>query len=76
MDLSSPSKENLSFMIEKITEKLRMINSGAFGGDSFTSEQYTDVRDLYELVMSKTSFSPSEMEAIVSELGNLRKKSD
>jgi uncharacterized protein YfkK (UPF0435 family) len=31
------------------------------------------LKDLYDMVMSKERFSISEIEAIVSELGNLRK---
>jgi uncharacterized protein YfkK (UPF0435 family) len=36
-------------------------------------ESYEDLKDLYDVVMSKEKFSISEIDAITSELGNLRK---
>lgn len=73
MNLSTPSKENVEYMIEQIKEKLRMVNADAMKSEHFTEEHYEDLLDLYEMVMKRDSFSPSEMQAIVSELGSLRK---
>lgn len=73
MNLSIPSAENVEFMIEQIKEKLRMVNVDAMRSDSFGEEQYEDLHYLYEMVMKRDSFSPSEMQAIVAELGSLRK---
>ena len=73
MDLNTPSLENVVYMIEQIKEKLRMVNVDAMQSDKFDEEKYEDVQYLYEMVMKRDSFSPSEMEAIVSELGSLRK---
>jgi len=73
MDLNTPSLENVVYMIEQIKEKLRMVNVDAMQSDKFDEEKYEDLQYLYEMVMKRDSFSPSEMEAIVSELGTLRK---
>lgn len=73
MNLSTPSATNVEFMIEQIKEKLRMVNVDAMRSDSFSEEQYDDLLYLYEMVMKRDSFSPSEMQAIVTELGSLRK---
>ena len=73
MDLNTPSLENVVYMIEQIKEKLRMVNVDAMQSDKFDQEKYEDLQYLYEMVMKRDSFSPSEMEAIVSELGSLRK---
>ena len=73
MDLNTPSLENVIYMIEQIKEKLRMVNVDAMQSDKFDEEKYEDLQYLYEMVMKRDSFSPSEMEAIVSELGTLRK---
>lgn len=72
MDLSQPSKENIRFMIEAIKDKLRMVNVDAMKADDFTASEYEDLCYLYEMVSRRDSFSPSEMQAIASELGNLR----
>ena len=73
MDLSTPSQENVIYMINQIKEKLRMVNVDAMKSDHFTEEQYEDILYLYEMIMKRSTFSPSEMQAIVSELGTLRK---
>ncbi|MEK4427072.1 DUF1128 domain-containing protein [Solibacillus sp. FSL K6-1523] len=73
MELSNPTQENVIFMIEQIKEKLRMVNVDAMQADQFNAEKYEDLLYLYEMVMKRESFSLSEMNAIVSELGELRK---
>ena len=60
-------------MIETIKEKLRMVNVDAMRSENFNATQYEDLVYLYEMVKKRDTFSPSEMEAIASELGNLRK---
>jgi uncharacterized protein YfkK (UPF0435 family) len=74
VDLSQKSTENVEYMIEKIKEKLRMLNFGAIKPSHFDEEMYEDLKFLYDMVMKKTSFSPNEMQAIAEELGNLRKQ--
>jgi uncharacterized protein YfkK (UPF0435 family) len=74
VDLSQKSVENVEYMIEKIKEKLRMLNFGAIKPSHFDEEMYEELKDLYDMVMKKTSFSPNEMQAIAEELGNLRKQ--
>lgn len=73
MDLSTPTPENIHFMIEEIKDKLRMVNADAMRSETFDTEQYEDLVYLYKLVQKRSAFSPSEMEAIVAELGSLRK---
>lgn len=73
MDLSTPSQENVMYMIEQMKEKLRMVNVDAMQPDAFDENKYEDLQYLYKMVMKRNSFSPSEMNAIVSELGELRK---
>ncbi|MER2029425.1 MAG: DUF1128 domain-containing protein [Solibacillus sp.] len=73
MDLSNPSQQNVIYMIEQIKEKLRMVNVDAMQSTAFDEGKYEDLQYLYEMVMKRDSFSPSEMNAIVAELGALRK---
>ena len=72
MDLTKNSPEAVEFMVEAIKEKLRMMNIGAIKSDSFNAEMHEELYDLYEMVIRKQKFSPSEMEAIAEELGRLR----
>ncbi|MFJ8237563.1 DUF1128 domain-containing protein [Ureibacillus sp. NPDC094379] len=73
MDLSKPTQENVVFIIEQMKEKLRMVNVDAMKSEHFTEEHYEDLLYLYEMVMKRDTFSPSEMQAIVTELGAFRK---
>ena len=73
MDLTEKTIENVEFMIEKIKEKLKVLNLGAIKPSHFDENMYAELKDIYELVMKKNSFSPNEMQALVEELGNLRK---
>ncbi|WLR42499.1 DUF1128 domain-containing protein [Bacillus carboniphilus] len=75
MDLSQKSIENITIMIDKIVEKLNVLNMGVIKPESFDEDMYDDLKDLYEMVINKKQISPSEMQAIVEELGKLRKKS-
>ncbi len=73
VDLSTKSPENIKYMIEEITSKLRIVDAGALKPDHFNESSYEDLKQIYEHVNSKNNFSPSEMQAIAEELGNLKK---
>ncbi len=72
MDVTQASRESIAFMIETITTKLRVANAQAMSGDSIPLSSHEDLLDLYDLVVSKSAFSISEIEAIVTEIGRLR----
>ncbi|WP_123039323.1 DUF1128 domain-containing protein [Cohnella candidum] len=72
MDLSKPTQANVEYMIETIKTKLRMATGSAMQASSFDAGKYEDLKDIYDMVISKDRFSISEVEAIVSELGRLR----
>jgi uncharacterized protein YfkK (UPF0435 family) len=76
LNLSNKSPENIEFMIEEIKNKLRVVNAAAIKPSHFNDEQYEDLKDIYDMVMRKNTFSISEMEAIVTELGSLRKSGE
>ena len=73
MDLSKKSDENVSYMIEEIKTKLRMVNVDAMKPEHFNASQYEDLKELYEMVASRENITPNEMQAIAKELGSLRK---
>ncbi len=73
MNLTEKTPENIEYMISEITTKLKMVNAEAIKATNYTEEMYDDLHEIYEMVMKKNSFSPNEMQAIVEELGNLRK---
>ena len=73
MDLTKPTSENVMYMIEQIKEKLRMVNVDAMRAENFNTEKYEDLHFIYEMVMKRKHISSNELEAIVAELGSLRK---
>jgi uncharacterized protein YfkK (UPF0435 family) len=73
MNLTEKSIENVEFMIEQIKEKLKVLNFGAIKPSHFDENMYEELKEIYDLVMKKNSFSPNEMQAIAEELGSLRK---
>jgi uncharacterized protein YfkK (UPF0435 family) len=73
MDLSKATPENAEYMVEEIKNRLRVATGAAIKATHFDEAMYEDLKDIYDLVMSKERFSISEIEAIVSELGKLRK---
>lgn len=72
MDLSQPTPENVKYMIEKIKEKLRMVNVDAMKAENFNTSKYEDLVYIYEMVMKRDTITPNEMQAIAAELGSLR----
>lgn len=72
MDLSKNSPENVEYIVEAIKEKLKVMNIGAIKSAHFNSGMYEELVEIYEMVMKKNNFSPSEMQAIAEELGKLR----
>lgn len=74
MDLKERNRENIDYMIAEIKKKLQLVNQDMIRSDRYDTEQYEELRDIYELVQSKEKISVSEMQAILGELGNLRKK--
>ncbi|PZE20793.1 DUF1128 domain-containing protein [Paenibacillus xerothermodurans] len=73
MNLAENTLANADFMIEEIKKKLRMATGSALKATKLNDEQYEDLKDIYEMVAGKTQFSISEIEAITTELGRLRK---
>ena len=73
MDLNIWSEENVEYMFEEIKRKLRMATGGSINASNIKQEVYEDLKDLYDLVVSKNNFSISEIDAITTELGKIRK---
>jgi uncharacterized protein YfkK (UPF0435 family) len=74
MNLENPSRENIVYIVDQLKKKLTMANISVIQPDFFGLETYDDLLDLYNMIRKKERISISEMEAIVSELGTLRKK--
>jgi uncharacterized protein YfkK (UPF0435 family) len=70
------NREEISAMIEDIKTKLQVVNGAAIKPEHFSLKKYEDIEEIHAMVMKKDNFSVSEMDAIVSELGSMRDRSD
>ena len=73
MNLQEKNAENIQFILDKIKDKLQVVNGGALLPENFDINKYENLLDLFYMIDKKTSFSVSEIEAIIKELGSLRK---
>nr|WP_275580322.1 DUF1128 domain-containing protein [Bacillus mesophilus] len=73
VDLNQKTEENIEFMVNEIMQKLKVLNMGVLKSSHFNEEAYEELKDIYMLVKSKPTFSISEIQAIVEELGNIKK---
>ena len=71
--MDKTQSDQIAVMIDAIKNKLRVASGAAIKPEHFDGDKLEDLKDLYELVESKDRFSVSEIDAIVSELGKLRK---
>lgn len=72
MDLNNPTPEHLAYMVEGIKAKLRVVTAASIKAEHFSLDNYEDIKELYELIISKDRFSISEIEALCDELKNLK----
>lgn len=60
-------------MIEEIRQRLNLVNQSLINPEKYKSADEQEVREIYEYVTSKASFTPSEASAIADALGQIRK---
>lgn len=72
--LGEASREHIEFIIEEIKKRLQVVNTAAINPKSFDTDNYEDLLDLYDFVVKRERFTMSEIESIISELGQLRKR--
>lgn len=73
MKLNEATKENLVYIIENMKDKLKMANVDALDPEAFDLAHYEDILFMYNMVEKRDHFTPSEMSALVEELGSFRK---
>ncbi|WP_306439828.1 DUF1128 family protein [Staphylococcus marylandisciuri] len=59
-------------MIEEIRQKLNVVNQSLIDPDKFENADQEEIKDIYNYVSMKDSFTPSETAAIADSLGQLR----
>lgn len=59
-------------MIKEIRDQLNVVNVSLIDPDKFEEADEAKIKEIHDFVTSKDHFSPSEVTAIASELGELR----
>ncbi|TQS75588.1 DUF1128 domain-containing protein [Ornithinibacillus gellani] len=73
MNLDQPSKENLTFILEELSERLAVANRFIMDPDGYDLDRYDDLKFMYDVVIQKGRLSPSETQAFIEELRAVRK---
>jgi len=60
-------------MIEEIRGRLNLVNQSLINPEKYKSADAQEVKEVYDYVTSKASFTPSEASAIADALGQIRK---
>lgn len=55
VDLSKNKPQNIEYMLNQITEKLRMVNTSAVKAEAINEELYEELCEIYEMVMKKNT---------------------
>lgn len=73
MNLDQPTKENIEHVVLGIAKQLAVVNASLLKPEHFGPESYEELLEIYEWVQKK-KLTMSELDAILVELGKLRKK--
>ncbi|MFB4158670.1 DUF1128 domain-containing protein [Geomicrobium sp. JSM 1781026] len=74
MELQEATKENMTYMFEKLQERLNVVNRAILDPDGYSLSRYDDIRDVYDYVIHHPNLSVKEIDALVSELGSIKVK--
>lgn len=73
MNLEQKSTENLAFILNELAEKLAVVNRFIMEPEEYHLDHYDDLKSMYEMVMARETLSPSEIQALITELSSFRK---
>ncbi|WP_085524005.1 DUF1128 domain-containing protein [Tuberibacillus sp. Marseille-P3662] len=72
MDLTIKNNENIEYMLSEIKKKLQLVNPELIQPEAYSTSQYDDLFDLYQMISKKDQISVNEMQGIMDELRSLR----
>ena len=74
MNLETPSKENVAYIVDEIKSRLKLVNTAIIDPEDFELDKYDELLALYRMIQKKGTLTPMELEGILAELGGLRKE--
>ncbi|SHF50824.1 DUF1128 domain-containing protein [Ornithinibacillus halophilus] len=73
MDLKTPSKDNLKYILNELADKLNVVNRTLMDPEDYDLNKYEDLKFMYDMIIQKGNLSASETQAFIEELRNVRK---
>lgn len=73
MNLEQKSTENLAFILTELAEKLAVANRSILDSEGYNLSHYDEIRAMYDMVITRETLSPSEIQALIGELRSFRK---
>ena len=74
MKLEEATHENLEFILTDLKKRLKLVNDSLIDPKDFRLDDYDEVRDIYEMVIKRPQLTMMQMEGVLAELGELRKR--
>lgn len=74
MDLTQPSDENLAFMLTDLKKRLKIVNESLIDPADFRLDDYEELYAIYEMVTKRQQLTMMQMEGVLAELGELRRR--
>ncbi|MFC7441933.1 DUF1128 domain-containing protein [Laceyella putida] len=73
MNLATPTRENLEFVVNEIKGNLKVVNAAIITADDFKLEQYEELLDIYHMIEKKQGrLTMMEIEGVLDELRELK----
>ncbi|GAB2561610.1 DUF1128 family protein [Gracilibacillus alcaliphilus] len=73
MNLEEKSKENLEYLIHEMGKMLQVVNEALMQPKDYKLENYTELKELYDLLEYKGQLTVAETHAFIDELKKYRK---
>jgi uncharacterized protein YfkK (UPF0435 family) len=74
MNLETPCKENLVYLINEIKSRLKLVNTALIDPQEYRLEDYAEILALYQMIRRKNDrLTMMEIEGVLEELGQLRR---
>jgi uncharacterized protein YfkK (UPF0435 family) len=74
MNLENATQENIEYIVNAMAKQLAVVNASILNPKHYGTESYEDLLDIYYMITKKKKLTLSELDAVLSELGKLRKK--
>lgn len=74
MNLEEATFENMEFMLTDLKKRFKTVNDSLIDPKDFRLHDYAEVRDIYEMVVKRPQLTMMQMEGVLAELGELRKR--